>query len=184
LKLVLAHGGDANFVDGKTKQTPLDLAARVHTLDGPERVELLVSHNVDLNRYCSYKKSYPVLEAVKYSRYATALSLLKHGADPTLYQPDDVFNAVLFAARKARQRDEQIAQGLEFETPELDKLLAWLEENIGPMDAAREYEKEIERRFSEAMRLEPKDVAKLRRKIIAEQVSRSERPPVSGKSEQ
>lgn len=179
LRTVLAHGGDANFVDRKTRHTPLGLAARANALDGPERVELLVSHNVDLNRYCSYTKSYPVLEAVKHSRYATALSLLKHGADPTLYQPDEVFNTVMFAARKARQRDEQIAQGLEFETPELDRLLAWLEENIGPMDAACEYEKEIERRFSEAVRLEPKDVANLRRKIIAEQEARNERPPAT-----
>lgn len=183
LKLVLTHGGDASFVDGKTKQTPLDLAVSRFALDGVERVELLVSYNADLERYCHYWQGYPVMLAVKNNRYETALSLLKLGANPTRFPPGKFLNTVMVVARQERMRDEDQAKGLSGKRPGLDKLIEWLEQNFGSLDAAREQEKEIQRRMS-AVKLEPKDVAKLRRKIIEEQVSRNERPPTPEKSEQ
>lgn len=182
LKAVLAHGGDANFIDRKTKEAPLDLASSRFALDGSERVALLVSHGADMERYCQYRQGYPVMLAVKDDRYATALALLKLGADPTRFPPDKLLNTVMHVVRKKREHSESLAKAVEL--PDLDKLIDWLEQNVGSLDSAREQEKEIQRRWFEAVRLSPKHAAKVRREIIAEQISRNERPAVSEKFEQ
>lgn len=184
LKAVLAHGGDANIVDKKTKEAPLDLAASRFTLDGPERVSLLVSHGADMERYCQYRQGYPLMLAVKDGRYETALSLLKLGADPTHFPPDDFLNAVMVVARQERRRSEDQARGFAGSRPGLDELIEWLEKNFGSLDAAREREKEIQQRLSAAVRLSPKHVGKVRQEILAEQASRNERPPTPEEPEQ
>ena len=78
LQLVMSHGGDANLVDKKTEEIPLDLVTDGNFYaDMKDRIEMLLAHNAELNRYCHYRLTYPVMEAVQGHQYDVALMMLK-----------------------------------------------------------------------------------------------------------
>ena len=82
LRLVVAHGGDVNLVDKKTGQAPLHIVLDRHFTDTKDRVELLIAHKANLNRYCEYQGTYPAMEAVQSDEYDVALLLLESGRTP------------------------------------------------------------------------------------------------------
>lgn len=77
LELALQHGGDPNFRDGATGETPIFQALR----SGDEnRVRMLIAAGADLNVVS--KCETPLIEAATAAEYHSALILLRHGADP------------------------------------------------------------------------------------------------------
>jgi uncharacterized protein len=174
LKLVLEHGGNPNQLDGKTEEAPLDLALDRYlypTMN--ERVELLIAKGADVNRYCEYHKSYPAMEAVKNQRYGVALTLLKAGADPSLYQPDDVQKLTHFLVGQEQSRERQRkTMGIQLPElpPEYKALVEWLEQHGETLAQAREEQAELDTRFKEAF--EPKDHERIRKKVIQERKQR------------
>ena len=134
LRLVLAHGGDANIVDQKNGVTPLDIVAdRYFHEDILQRFELLISKGANLDRYCKFKGGTPVVLAVQHDRFAAALLLLESGADPTLYLPIHVDKLIHYVVRKEDRlgdyRPEMVA--------EYQSLVKWLEEHGESVAEAR-----------------------------------------------
>ncbi|MBI1314296.1 hypothetical protein GC176_23620 [bacterium] len=173
LKLVLEHGGNTRFVDRVTGQTPLDFAVTRFATDSQERVTLLASHGADLNRYCKYRGNIPSVQAVENARYAAAQALLEHGADPKIFGPKKVYNAVMTAVLNEREFDKK---GIR-KPSELVSLINWLEENAGDLASARKRQEEILSRLEDAVRVSPKRHAEAVQQIIAEQEERNERQP-------
>lgn len=160
MKLVFEHGGDANLVDSHTGQAPLDYALERGMPDLKERVDLLVAKGADLNHYCEYSKSYPAMEAVNMNQYALALSVLEAGADPSLYQPDDVRKLIHVVLRAGSRRPS----GATKMPPEYERLVEWLEQHGETLEQAREDEARWAKLYERAF--EPKDHARIREQII------------------
>lgn len=86
-RVVMEHGGDAKLADAKTGEVPLDIVLDRYIPDSRERVESLLQHGVDLNRFCPWKSAYPLVEAFQNDKYDVAVLLLEAGADPKLVHP-------------------------------------------------------------------------------------------------
>lgn len=137
MKSVLKYKGDPNLVDKKTGEAPLNIVLSRYTTDVRARVELLVTKGADLNRYCKYHLTFPAMQAVKRNQFATALWMLKSGADPKLYQPNGLRKLVHFVVRSERHfpsSNERIGK-------DYHALVAWLEQHGESLEQAREDEK-------------------------------------------
>ncbi len=144
--LVMAHGGDPNLLDRNTGEAPLDLVIDRTLHDGRERVQVLIDKGADLNRYCKYRRKYPTMAAVQADRFDIALDLLKAGADPTLYQPDDIYKLIHVLNRQ--QRNAQYFQGEHAEQNRA--LIAWLAEHGETLEQAQEDEARWKERFAKS----------------------------------
>lgn len=135
LELVMAHGGDANQVDRATGVAPLDIVLDRHIPDTQPRVELLVARSADVNRYCEYTQTFPVMRAVDQGKLDTAMYLLEAGADYTLYQPDGLEKLIHVVVRNA----ERSAESLSTETKQkYQALLDWLTDHGESIGQARQ----------------------------------------------
>lgn len=86
-RAVMDHGGDAKLADAKTGESPLDIVLERGVPDSRERVETLLQHGVDLNRFCRWTSTYPIVAAFYNNKYDVAVRLLEAGADPKLAHP-------------------------------------------------------------------------------------------------
>ncbi|HVU87541.1 MAG TPA: hypothetical protein VHD36_09475 [Pirellulales bacterium] len=134
LKLVLAHGGDADLIDKKTGEAPLDIVTQHGFLDMKDRVALLLTKKPELNRFCEYHLTYPAMAAVKSQQFGAALVLLKAGADPHLYEPNGerkLVHWVLFEKKRVLQYLPPDGAA------EFDALVAWLAQQGETLDQAQ-----------------------------------------------
>ena len=169
LRLVVAHGGDVNLVDKKTGETPLDIVLDRSFWDTKDRVELLIDHKADLNRYCRYRGGYPAMQAVKSGDYDVALLLLEAGADPGLYQPDGERKLIHFVLREKEDFqyfDKRTAA-------QFESLVKWLERHGESLDSAQADENQWARMHENA--LGPEGHAEARKRIVDERNGRQRR---------
>ena len=73
MQLVFSRGGDANLVDKKTKQTPLDMVVERGVPDARQRVEILIESRADVNRFCEYEQG-----STRLCRRLTTISTTRH----------------------------------------------------------------------------------------------------------
>lgn len=173
LKLVMEHGGDANIVDGKTGEAPLDVVLdRSLSASVMERVGLLVAKGANVNRYCDFRNAYPAMAAVKIEHYDAALALLKAGADPALYQPDGTWKLTGFLVNDELNRERQEKEGVQLPkpTPEYRALIAWLEQHGESLEAARQERTALDARYKDAH--EPRAIGEVTQEIISERRAR------------
>jgi ankyrin repeat protein len=174
LKLVMAHGGDANLAEKETGRTPLSIVLNRGLSDAKERVTLLLASGADPNRYSRYHLAYPTMQAVNNGQYDVALGLLEAGADPKLYQPDGVRKLIHFVFRKqkdARHFSKQLAS-------DFSALVEWLEQHGESLEQAKQDEERFARLFEKAVT--PEQVGEVRRKIIAERNAAQNKPDAQG----
>jgi hypothetical protein len=163
MKLVFDHGGNPNLLDEKTKEAPLDAAIdRYYYPTRLERVQILIDKGANLNRYCEYRKSYPAMEAVKNQNYDVALLLLKAGANPKQYQPDDVWKLIHFLL----QQEPSVKNYESDRAADFHSLVKWLEQHGENVEEARNEKAIIDSKFKKAMI--PEDHARIRNQIIKE----------------
>lgn len=86
MRIVFSNSGNANLLNAKTKAAPIDIVISRFLPDIKERVELLVKHNANLNRYYENELTYPAKKAVHTNRYDIALYLLQSGASYEIYE--------------------------------------------------------------------------------------------------
>jgi uncharacterized protein len=168
LKLVMAHGGDANLVDGNTGMAPLDIVMSRY-LDVQPRVEMLLASGADRNRFCEYKLAYPTTQAVNLNKFGTALTLLKAGAKPELYQPNEIQKLSHFLVRAERNLPHFNPQM----SAEYQELATWLEQHGESLEQARQDEADWAMRFAKG------NHNKIRDQIIAERMQAAPRNPTA-----
>jgi ankyrin repeat protein len=172
LRLVLDHGGDANLVDKKTGETPLDLVTDFswpYRPDMKDRVALLIAHHANLNHYSHNWHTYPDMAAVMAHQYDVALMMLQAGADPKLYQPDGerkFIHVVLDQNRFLKDYKVYAPQKL----AEYQALVDWLEQHGESLAAAQADEDHWADMYKNAF--SPEATAKVRKEIIAERNSK------------
>lgn len=179
MRAAFAHGANANLVDRKTGETPLDLVFARGLGDHAERVRTLLEQGARPNRLCEYTGRYPVTQAVLASAYESALLLLKAGADPTLTRKKEFPRKGQTALHWVLRHQEHAPFHDQRRQDDYDALLAWLEkhyaselENVrdeldqGPLwGAALRAEREAERagRLAEQQRQRERLAERLRR---------------------
>jgi len=129
MQQVFAHGGNANLVDKKTKEVPLDIALRFNMPHKRARVEILLREKADLNR----KGSYPAIRVVKRHAYDVALLLLQSGADISRTQPKSTRTLVHWVL----MHEEHLPFSDAKRASDYQALVDWLEEHEAPFDKAR-----------------------------------------------
>jgi ankyrin repeat protein len=85
---VMEHGGDATLADTKTGEVPLDIVLDRYIPDSRQRVEVLLRHDVALDRHSPWRSASPLVAAFDNGHYDVAVLLLESGADPTLVHPN------------------------------------------------------------------------------------------------
>jgi uncharacterized protein len=172
LRLVLDHGGDANLVDKKTGETPLDLVTDFswpYRPDMKDRVALLIAHHANVNHYSHNWHTYPDMAAVMAHQYDVARMMLQAGADPKLYQPDGerkLIHVVLDQNRFLKDYKVYSPQKL----AEYQALVDWLEQHGESLIAAQADEDHWADMYKNAF--SPEATAKVRQEIIAERNSK------------
>ena len=132
IQLVMAHGGEPNLVDKKTKETPFDIIMSRSMPEKLERVQLLLEKGANPNRLCEYRGGYPVVLATQSHSYDAALALLKGGADPNLAKPRDSRTLVHWVL----MHEEHVPFSDAKQDSDYHALVSWLKENNAPLERA------------------------------------------------
>lgn len=133
MQLVMAHGGEPNLVDKKTKETPFDVIISRTMPEKLKRVQLLIEKGANPNLLCSYRGGYPVVLAAQSHAYDAALALLKAGADPNLAKPRDDRTLVHWVL----MHEEYVPFSDAKRNSDYHALVRWLKENNSPFERAK-----------------------------------------------
>ncbi len=120
----MTNGGDANLKDGKDDPV-IHAIIMTGVPDAANRISLAIEYGADINGFDASGYT-PLLDAISwFGQYDLALLLLEGGADPTVYQKDQLPNAihrVLIEERQAALRSEAERAGLA-------RVKKWLEDH-------------------------------------------------------
>jgi ankyrin repeat protein len=133
MELVFRHGGTATLEDIQTKEQPLDMVISRELSDRRRRVEILIQAMADLNRFCGYRQSYPVIQAAKLHDYETVLFLLQAGADYNATTPRNKETLVHYILRHEEYVPFQLAK----QTADYQAVVKWLQEHGAEFEQAR-----------------------------------------------
>lgn len=151
---VMRSGGDPNLKDGKGHPV-IQAIVMTGVPDAANRISLAIDNGADINAY-GRAGATPVFDAISwFGQYDLALLLLERGADPTIYQKDQLQNAIHLVLIEERQSDLRS----EAERAGLARVKKWLQDHGYDLVTAKS---DIDR-WAKWGQMAPGDFARLRK---------------------
>lgn len=161
---VMEHGGDANLTDRARNTTPIHSVIRAGLPDGKARIQLLIDKGADLNSFDSHGST-PAMAAVGwFGQYDIALMILNAGADPGIYQENNVQKLVHYVVRDERRLSASSAE----QRANYRSLVQWLAARGEAIEEAR---CDVARWEKEGRTNPPSKIKLLREEELAERLA-------------